>query len=72
MPWSEKTMLKTRENELLPSAVRTWGWACVRRVDLAYMGRKLEETLTSLIKYTSNRLGPQNLTNVFSTQRALF
>ena len=24
MPWSEKNMLKTRENELLPSVVRMW------------------------------------------------
>ena len=36
MPWSEKNMLKTRENELLPSVVRMWGWACVCSFDFAF------------------------------------
>jgi len=41
MPWSGKTMLKTGENELLPSAVHTWGWACVSSFDFAYVGLTL-------------------------------
>ena len=65
-------MLKTGEEGLLPSAVHTWGWACVGRVDLVYVGRESEETLTALIKYKSSHLGPKTLTNVFLTQRALF
>ena len=60
-------MLKTGEEGLLPSAVHTWGWACVGRVDLVYVGRESEETLTALIKYKSSHLGPKTLTNVFST-----
>ena len=36
------------------------------------MGRKLEETITTIIKYKSSRLGPKTLTNVFSTQKELF
>ena len=34
-------MLKTRENEFLPSPVHTWGWACVRSFDFAYIGLTL-------------------------------
>ena len=47
-------------------------WLCVRGVDLVYIGYESEETLTTLIKYKSSRLGPKTLTNVFSTQRAPF
>ena len=34
-------MLKTGENVLLPSAMRTWGWACVHNFDFAYAGLTL-------------------------------
>ena len=34
-------MLKTGENEILPSTVYTWGWACVRSFDFAYVGLTL-------------------------------
>ena len=47
-------------------------WLRVCRVDLARVGRKLEETITTIIKYKSNRLGPKTLTNIFSTQKELF
>ena len=47
-------------------------WLCIRRVKLAYVGRILEETLATLIRYKSSCLGPKTLTNIFLTQRALF
>ena len=34
-------MLKTGENELLPSVVHMWGWACVCSFDFAYVGLTL-------------------------------
>ena len=37
-----------------------------------YVGHESEETLAALIKYKSSHLGPKTLTNVFSTQKALF
>ena len=52
-------MLKTGEEGLLPSAMHTWGWACVGRVDLVYVGRESEETLTALLKYKSSHLSPK-------------
>ena len=69
-------MLKTGENDFLPSSMHTWGWVYVRsfrvrKVDLAYTGES-EETLTAPIKYKSSNLGPKTLTNIFSTQRELF
>lgn len=52
-------MLKIGENGLLPSIVHTWGWACVCRVDLTYVGCELEETLTTQLKYKSSCLSPK-------------
>ena len=42
------------------------------QVDLAYVDYESKETLTTLILCKSSHLGPKTLTNVFSTQRALF
>ena len=38
MPWGEKTVLKIRENELLPSVVRMWVWAYVCSFDFECVG----------------------------------
>ena len=52
-------MLKKGENGLLPSVMHTWGWAYIHRVDLTYVGRESEGTLTSLFKYKSSGLSPK-------------
>ena len=65
-------MLKTGEKGLLPSVVCIWGWAYVRRVDLAYMGHELKETLTALLKYKSSRLSPKPSPTYFQPREPFF
>ena len=72
MPWSGKTLLKIGENEILPSAVCTWGWTCVCNFDFAYAGLTLRiyHCIKVIIKISSDYINeifcctnllPQNL-----------